>query len=200
MLDNLYKLGSELMKNGRMLSVFCITYNSVECYVVFHRLEKAKGYYTIKLEFIRIDDHESLVCYANKSHTNLDFIDFKNFFRLNTGFGKAEIRDIFKNFYNSFNSQIPTIIETMNREQQNVMRNYIYNNSPASERDKIYLYDFKKTRGHRTNFNNDKAAASYPEIYEHFKHDTDHSFFFSPREEDEVNLSQLLQKLANRVE
>lgn len=198
MLDNLYVLGSELLKMNRRLYVFLITYNNIKCNVIFHRLEKSHGYYPIQLEFVKVTDDTTLSCYAHKSSTDLKFSDFAEFFNINTGSGKAEVRDIFSSFYKSLNSQIPTAVTSLNKTQNDLMSGFINRHSSVKEAAKKYLYDFRLNSGSRSKYNNDKAAALYPDIYEHFKKDIDHSFFFSPNKADEVTLNQLLAKIRNR--
>lgn len=198
MLNNLYKLGSELLKQNRRLHVFYITYNKIHCNVIFHRLIKPNGYYPIQLDFIKVCNNQSLCCYANKSSTNLKFNDFCNFFNINSNDRSATIREIFVSFYETFNSQIPTTITPINDSQRNIMSKYIIAHSSATEATKVYLYDFRLNNGERSKYNNDKAAALYPDIYEYFKNDTDHSFFFSPNKSDEITLNQLLEKLRKR--
>lgn len=197
MLNNLYKLGSELLKQNRRLHVFYITYNKIHCNVIFHRLIKPIGYWTIQLEFIKATSNESLSCYANKATTNLNFNKFCDFFNINTNTGNSTIRDIYCSFYKSLNNQIPTIISVMDNGQRYLMSNFICSHEAVDESKKIYLYDIRKT-GHRTEYNNDKAAALYPDIYDHFKYDLDHSFCFSSNANIEVTLDQLLTKLRKR--
>ena len=192
MLDNLYVLGSGLLKDNRRLSVFLITYNHIQCNVIFHRLVKPIGYWTIELSFVKVENNDAvLTCYANKVRTNLSFDEFCNFFELQVGKGDTNPKIILSAFYNSLNSQIPTTVEHLNDNQRRLMSDYISHCESGDERKRIYLYDLRRT-GNRTEYNNDKAAARYPDIYEQFKNDKEYSFYFS------VTLNQLLEKLRNR--
>lgn len=198
MLDNLYVLGSTLLNNNRRLYVFLITYNHIQCNVVFHRLIKPVGYWTIELSFIKVTDNNAVLsCYANKARTNLSLDEFCDFFDIQVGEGNASLKDIFSAFYTSLNNQIPHTIERLNDVQRELMSDYIYHYENRDEHNRLYLYDLRKT-GNRSEYNNDKAAARYPDIYEHFQNDREYSFYFSEHREDEVTLNQLLEKLRKR--
>ena len=197
MLKNLYTLGTLLLKNDRRLHVFFISYNGIDCNVIFHRLKKANGFWTIQLEFVKVANDESLVCYANKASTDLKINDFCAFFNIQLGEGKADVKDIFGRFYMSLNEQVPTKLISLNEDQRQLMCSYIQNHEPADEAAKIYLFDLRKT-GNRSEYNNDKAAARYPDIYEHFKDDDEYSFYFTDDYSKEVTLDQLLEKLKRR--
>ena len=198
MLENLYVLGTALLRNNRRLYVFSITYNNIKCNVIFHRLIKPKRYWTIALTFIKVANNAAVLsCYANKATTDLLFSDFCAFFNIQVGNGNASPKDIFASFYQSLNTQIPHNIGTLNEEQRVLMGNYIYNHEIGDEQNRLYLYDLRRT-GNRSEYNNDKAAARYPDIYEHFKDDIEYSFYFSEHPEDEVTLNELLEKLRLR--
>lgn len=197
MLKNLYKLGNLLIKNNRLLHVFDIDYNKEKYNVIFYRLPKAKKkYYTVELTFINTRDKNKYIsCYANSHSMDISPVEFCNFFNIQFISGKANISSIFATFYKKFNSQVNLDIFSYLPEQQQIMKEYICHKEPTKERDKKYLYDFRRT-GNRSKFNNDKAAYYYPEIYKYFANKTEYSFFFSPHKEDEVkDVNELLKKI-----
>ena len=147
MLSNLYILGNELLKSGRRLHVFLITYNNIQCNVIFHRLQKSNGYYPIQLEFVKIANNEALSCYAHHASTDLKFSEFCRFFNIHLGNGNANVPDIFNSFYKRLNTQIPTTITPTNDVQRHLMKDYIITHSDANEAAKIYLYDFRLNNG-----------------------------------------------------
>lgn len=198
MLERLYVLGTLLLHHNRRLFVFLITYNHIQCNVIFHRLIKPEGYWTIRLTFIKVENNdETLSCYANRIRTDLNIDEFTTFFDIQTDKSSTSIKNIFTTFYRSFNNQIPDNIEHLNNEQRALMGNYITHQEQGDAQNRIYLFDIRHT-GNRSEYNNDKAVARYPEIYAHFQHDTDYSFYFSENPADEVTLNQLLRKLRNR--
>lgn len=201
-LGNLYKLGSALLKSDRRLTAFRIHYKGINCHVLFHRLLKPHNtYWTIHLSFFKVDNiKEYFECYANKNGMDVDANTFYHFFNIK-GDGHGDWKSLIENFYSSFNKQITDDVinklSDYDEEEKNLINTYISNHEREDERNKVYLFDVRHT-GHRTEYNNDKAACRYPEIYQHFKTYTEYSFFFSDDVEKETTLEELIIKFERR--
>ena len=198
-LENLYKLGTALLKTNRRLTAFYIQYNQIKCHIVFHRLKRPQGYWTIELSFINTENIENnFTCLANRNSLSVDYYDFCNFFHIKSRGANTTPREIMESFYHSFNQQIPTKVKKeYDKEQTHILNNYIRQKEPVDEASKIYLFDLRHF-GNRSEYNNDKAAFRYPEIYSYFEKDTDYSFCFTNKKEKEVTLEELLRKLEKR--
>lgn len=199
-LDRLYVLGNNLKSINRHITVLDYNYNDVRCEVIFHRLpHPVQKIWTIKLSFYNPSDHSNdFSCYANRVRMSFDAGEFAAFFHITYGSG-GHMRDIIEGFYDNFgrsiNTKIPDIYAGDGRD---TMERYIYQNESIDDRDRIYIYDVRPTRGVRSELNNDKAAALYPEIYAEFREDTTLSFFFSPNKGEECTLDQIIEKIRRR--
>lgn len=199
-LDRLYELGNNLKKAGRHITVLDYSYNSVNCEVIFHRLPGAyQKIWTIKLSFYNPDDHSNdFYCYANRVRMSFDAGEFAAFFHIAYG-GGGHMRDVIEEFYENFGKSINTTIpDSYDGTDRDTMERYIYQNESIDDRDRIYIYDVRPTRGVRSELNNDKAATLCPEIYAEFREDTTLSFFFSPNKDDECSLDQIIEKIKRR--
>ena len=196
-LNNLYILGNHLKAINRFVYPFKFTYNNVEVYVIYHRLDHTYNkYWTIRLSFINFSDRQNdFECYANKNSLDITYTILQKFFHLST-IGNSDIKDIFNSFYKHFNAHIPThVSDITDPKLQKSAAEYIHKYD--NEKDKIYLFDVRHTSG-RTNFNNDKAAAMYPEIYHEFRNDYSLSFFFTADINKETPLKELIDKAIKR--
>ena len=199
-LDRLYELGNNLKRAGRHITVFDYSYNGIKCEVVFHRLPQAyQKIWTIKLSFYNPSDHSNdFSCYANRVRMSFDASEFASFFHIAYG-GGGHLRNLIEGFYEDFGRRINTVIpDQYDGDDRVTMERYIYQNESVDDRDKIYIYDVRQTRGVRSELNSDKAATRYPEVYAEFREDTTLSFFFSPNREDECTLDQIIEKIKRR--
>lgn len=198
-LSNLSIYRTSMREANRQMDVFHFTYNNIFCRVLIHSFSKPQNkYFPCSLFFTNPDDHTNdFECLANAQKLDVSYSHIAKFFHIQNGGQNTPLGTLYRHFYESLNRAIPNHVHIrLESDDRQLIRNKIRtidDNIP-----KPYLYDVRTTGGHRTNLDNDKAAASYPDIYVHFQKDTDYSFFFTADPSKEVTLDTLLQKIEHR--
>ena len=199
-LSNFNILKSNLRRLDRLVSVLKFEYNGITCYMVFHVLDKPIDLiWTIELTFHNPQDKTyDFECYANQQRMSFEFSQFANFFHIAKGDGTHKVA-LVQNFYSYLNNTMDTNVpERYSNIEAQYMCNCILHNSKNDQ--KIYITNVKRNWGERkrTPYNNDKAAALYPDIYNEFRNQIEISFCFSDQKEDERTLIQILEKIRHR--
>ena len=200
-LSNFNVLKSNLKHLNRLVSVLKFEYNGITCYMVFHVLNKPiDGIWSIELTFHNPKDKTyDFECYANQQRMSFEFYQFANFFHIAKSDGTHKVQ-LVQNFYSYLNDTMDTNIP---ERYSHVAAQYMYNCISHNDQDdnqKIYITHVKRNREgqKRTDYNSDKTAALYPDIYNEFRDHPNISFCFSDKKEDECTLIQILEKIRHR--
>lgn len=162
---------------------------------------KPSNYAKAKVEFVRRNNtNNSILGYIDFFNVHFYSVkDFCDFFGVERG--KAN-RDLFQDFSQIFSNFIPKekIIDKSEIEKKLIGSRAEGNNPNA-----IYCYDVRRngrnkdgSPNRRSIENSNKAQLIRPKLYERYCNDTNLSFFFSDKQEDEKSDIEIMHVFANR--
>lgn len=202
---NLPFLLNDMERKKWIIDSFSFRYKEKKYIVILTKYKenerKPSVYAKAKIEFIRGDNvNNSIIGYIDFYNVHFSSSqEFCNFFGVARGHAN---RDLFEDFSEIFSHFIPKekIIDKSEIERNLIGRRAEGNNSNA-----IYCYDVrrngKKENGSpnkRSIENDNKAQSLRPSLYEKFSSDTNLSFFFSDKKEDEKTDKEILEIFASR--
>lgn len=200
-MPNIKLLRDDLRNHGWVITAFPFEYNNIKCHVIFEDIkainEHINSYFIAQLTFIDLANNErKLETLANTNSFSASITDIRNFFNIEYC---KEIADFLSSFYQYFQSHSPSEISELNNELKRVVVQKI--NQREGTPDADYCYDVRRNgvdingrQRHRTPYNSNKTKILYPELYNYFKDDNTISFYYSPNQEDERTLNELILK------
>ncbi|MFP7442641.1 MULTISPECIES: DUF6037 family protein [Bacillus] len=199
LLGNLKVIRDELKNRNWAVDAFHFHFKK-KVYVVLVKLympgeEKDNNFAIVKLEFIKIGQNLSFSTYADLYKINIPNIKkFREFFEIEYA---ENLGDIIKQFTIHFSTFIPNRVKGVkDTSLTNSIKEYLKKSDAGT-----YCYAVKRNGlkkdgklAQRSPENNQKAALLRPTLYEHFKTETNISFYFSEdpakvRTDDEILLS-----------
>ena len=201
---NLPKLLSSMEKKQWIIDSFLFTYKE-EDYIVILKLysdaeRKPSKYAQVKLEFIRANNiNESIKAYANLSEVRFNSVDeFSIFFNINSDDAN---RDLFVDFSEIFSGFIP---DEKYEEKQGLIQRLQGSRCEGNNPNAVYCYDVRRNgetdgrKNTRSKANSNKAYTLRRSLYEKYKEDTNLSFFFSDKIEEERTDEEIIKQVAAR--
>ena len=203
--NNLPKLLNSMRTKGWVIDSFLFNYNNHRYIVILKTYSEAERkpskFAKVKLEFIKADEVDtSIYAYADFYDVHFKTVkEFCDFFNIhNQGIG----RDIFNDFSNIFARCIPEekVVEKDERLRQ-IQGGRCEGNNPNA----IYCYDVQRNgrnngrNNTRSIENSNKAETLRPTLYNKYKDDTNLSFYFSTKPEDERTDEEIFNLVASRV-
>ena len=197
-MENLIALIVDMQKKGWNIHAFFYEYNKVRtvvlvkstnCFVSDNKFDNT----ICKLTFFdRDNDAHSLETEANERSFSVSVTDIRRFFNIKS---VKNVNDFLDSFYEHFNRRVPLKVDKLVDEELQICINNTYISKAENPYTNCFAVKRNGNNGQRSPFNEDKAKRYCPDIYEHFKSDTNISFCF--HEGKPSSLKEILERLAN---
>lgn len=204
MLKNVKRLRDDMRATGWIITAFPFSYNGIKYVVLFEDFkptDEENKYMIARLTFIDESDlSRTLECLANSVRLKYDgtLSEFRNYFGIKF---TENAGDIFEQFQNYLGRFIPDKWTKPNALAQKIMVRRLDKAKP----DAIYCYDARhngvKLSGEpmqRTEYNDNKTRLLRPYLYKMLGQDSNISFYYSDKPEDERSDAEILAVFSGR--
>lgn len=204
-LTNLKLLKQDMLDNGWKVDSFNFRYKSNNYIVLVEIFDREKDnhiipkYALVQLHFLQKNDfNKSLVVYANSSEIMINAKSLRDFFNIEWA---TNLGNILKQFYQCLSEYIPTTVSKNKTQLEKKAICYLLDTSNSRDPNRIYCYAVRRNPvdqdgklGQRSIFNDNKTRLFRETLYDKLGSDTNLSFKYSLRREDELSDEEIINK------
>lgn len=205
-INNIGYLLEDLRRNGWHMTAFDFNYKGSHYIVLFENNEnietRKNAYASIVLTFI--DSEIPLRRYAVEANQVMMFFnpkEFREFFHIEY---TNNLGDLFKQFFNRFTLFVPRTAPKELDSRKNLEIDRTLAGRGGHSPDAIYCYDARRLGQRngrqmvRSIFISNLTARRRPELFKQFRNEPTVTFYYSPKESDELSDVKILENFARR--
>ncbi|MFP3153369.1 DUF6037 family protein [Lachnospiraceae bacterium ZAX-1] len=200
-LGNLKSLKEDMADKSWTICSFLFHYKRTEYIVLVKRFvgteRRVNNYALVKLHFMKSDDlQDDLEIEANSRELIVDAKTLRHYFGIEY---QENLGDILHQFTESLGSVIPSSVpDNISTAEKSAMVQSL-SKSDSEDPNKIYCTKVRRNpnSGQRSEFNSDKTKLLRPELFEHFRNNTEISFCYSDDESKKNNDAVILRNFAS---
>ena len=199
-LENLKSLKDDMVDKNWTICSFIFCYKETEYIVLVKRFvgaeKRVNDYALVKLHFMKSADlKDDLEVEANSKRLLIDPKNLRLYFGIEY---QENLGDILHQFTERLGQSIPTILpDKVTTAEKSAMVQSL-SKSDSEDPNKIYCTKVRRNpnRGQRSEFNSDKTKLLRPELFEHFRNNTEISFCYSDDESKKNDDAIILRNFA----